>query len=183
MVGSELGQNFHFSSIAEAKKCLKTEFFESAVLLSFDRCRNNFVGVFFQIKNAAFLFFSSETLGSCEKFDTDGSLGNRKSNFFFLKKFFFLQNLKLLDSGKWRAPLSCHMCSLQFFIEIATPQRKWLKRFFSFFRFCPIKTRPRFKKLQKWSLKKLFSSERNSNPGLPKLGQPFSCLFRVKRLS
>ena len=47
MVGSELGQNFRFSSIAEAKKCLKTEFFESAVLLSFDRCRNNFVGVFF----------------------------------------------------------------------------------------------------------------------------------------
>ena len=156
----------------------------SAVLLSFDRCRNNFVGVFFRIKNAAPLFFFLLKRWVRAKNSTQTAhLGIANQTFFSSKSFFFLQNLKLLDSGKWRAPLSCHMCSLQFFIEIATPLRKWLKRFFSFFRFCPIKTRSRFKKLQKWSLKKLLSSERSSNPGLPKLAQPFSCLFRVKRLS
>ena len=153
MVGSELGHNFHFSSIAEAKKCLKFEFLLYFWVLT--DAEITLWGSFFQIKNAAFLFFFSKTLGSCEKFDTDGSLGNRKSNFFFLKKFFFPTKLKTFGFRQMARTAELPHVFAPVFHRNCNPSTKMTQKIFLFFPILSHKNSVPFQKIAKMKPQKV----------------------------
>ena len=155
MVGSELGQNFHFSSIAEAKKCLKTEFFESAVLLSFDRCRNNFVGVFFRIKNAAPLFFFLLKRWVRAKNSTQTAHLGIANQTFFLKKFFFLQNLKLFGFRQMARTAELPHVFAPVFHRNCNPSTKMTQKIFLFFPILSHKNSATFQKIAKMKPQKV----------------------------
>ena len=147
-----MGQNFHFSSIAEAKKCLKFEFLLYFWVLT--DAEITLWGSFFQIKNAAFLFFF-QNVGFVRKIRHRRLTWESQIKLFFLKKFFFLQNLKLFGFRQMARTAELPHVFAPVFHRNCNPSTKMTQKIFLFFPILSHKNSATFQKIAKMKPQKV----------------------------